>query len=130
MKKLSILLVIIIFISGFITEINNSIAFYQTLPRSDLSHYLAQQQQELENEYELVQVKHDSNEDDCHKSNCHHSTEHCAHHCSGLHNLCFSGLDKILNVSSYRYSNKGIIFHSNHYRDPYLRLQIKPPAFV
>lgn len=121
MKSLSILLAIIIFVSGLITEISNSISFYSIS---------SSVQSEISFNDQNNQVIYNQAEEDCHQSDCHQRTEHCAHHCSGLHNLCFSFFDSSLALLSYIYPKKDLFFSTQYYSDPHLNQLIKPPTLV
>lgn len=120
MKSLSILLAIIIFVSGFITEISNSVSFHQIPSSAQLKTSFYNQE---------TQLSSYDKEEDSHESDCHQKTEQCAHHCSGLHNLCFF-LNSSLGLVSYIYPKKNLFFSTQYYSDPHLNQLIKPPTLV
>ena len=66
--------------------------------------------------------------EDCHDDGCHDHDKHCAHHCSGLHNLIETKqtikLNNIADVDS-----KITWYFNFHYDEPFLDPALKPPLF-
>lgn len=66
--------------------------------------------------------------EDCHDDGCHDHDTHCAHHCSGLHNLIESKQAMNLNYTS-GIDSKVTWYFNFHYDEPFLDPVLKPPLF-
>lgn len=66
--------------------------------------------------------------EDCHDDGCHDHDTHCAHHCSGLHNLIESKQAINLNYAS-GIDSKVTWYFNFHYDEPFLDPSLKPPLF-
>lgn len=115
-------------VSGFIAELGESFSFYESLTISKVS------SEDSKKDFKEVSNKKRStayatSEEDCHESDCHTKSEHCVHHCTGLHNLSQRSFHNTLVVISFAHVSKSLFSYENHYRDPYLNQLIKPPKF-
>ena len=66
--------------------------------------------------------------EDCHDDGCNDHDTHCAHHCSGLHNLIQT--KKTINLKNQSGIDSKITWYFNfHYDEPFLDPALKPPLF-
>lgn len=68
----------------------------------------------------------DSNE--CEDKDCHRTSSHCSHHCTGSHNASILGEDLKISSLNIQY-NKLQWYFSNHYQIPFLEPSTKPPLY-
>lgn len=68
----------------------------------------------------------DTDCDDCEDQDCHEGSDHCIHHCSGLHNLIVTTENVVLK-SSLRIESKISRSYSFNYQEPCLDPALKPP---
>lgn len=66
--------------------------------------------------------------EDCHDDGCHDHDTHCAHHCSGLHNLIENKQTTSLKYES-GIDSKTTWYFNFHYDEPFLDPALKPPLF-
>ena len=66
--------------------------------------------------------------EDCHDDGCHDRDAHCAHHCSGLHNLIESKQTMSLDYETC-IDSKITWYFNFHYDEPFLDPALKPPLF-
>lgn len=67
--------------------------------------------------------------ENCESDGCHHEKGHCAHHCSGLHNI-ITGQSNTHNEPKNISDTQTVSFiYANHYKNPYLDSKIIPPNF-
>ncbi len=66
--------------------------------------------------------------EDCHDNGCHDHDAHCAHHCSGLHNLIENKQTMSLNYET-GIDSKITWYFNFHYDEPFLDPALKPPLF-
>ncbi len=66
--------------------------------------------------------------EDCQESDCGDHTEHCSHHCSGLHNIApFQSQTSLKSPTGI--NNKVFWYYDHHYKTPLLDPALKPPMF-
>lgn len=68
----------------------------------------------------------DSNE--CADNDCHRTSSHCSHHCTGSHNASILGEELKISSLNTQY-NKLQWYFSNHYQIPFLEPSTKPPLY-
>ncbi len=65
---------------------------------------------------------------DCQENDCGDHTEHCSHHCSGLHNIAPAQSQASLK-SPTGINNKVLWYYNHHYKTLFLDPALKPPMF-
>ncbi len=66
--------------------------------------------------------------EDCQENDCGDHTEHCSHHCSGLHNIAPTQSQAALKRPT-GINNKVLWYYNHHYKTPFLDPALKPPMF-
>lgn len=64
--------------------------------------------------------------DDCQNDGCADHTEHCSHHCSGIHNAVSKNSDVSISTPG-EIESKVLWYFNNHYKMPFLDPALKPP---
>ena len=64
--------------------------------------------------------------DDCRSDGCADHTEHCSHHCSGIHNI-FTETIRISFSGPTEFETNKTWYFNNHYQTPSLDPSLKPP---
>ncbi|PIK13709.1 MAG: hypothetical protein CES88_16090 [Halobacteriovorax sp. JY17] len=62
------------------------------------------------------------------ESDCEDSSDHCIHHCSGIHNIFQFSTNVALGNGLVDSLNK-VWFYTHHYCEPFLDSVVKPPLF-
>lgn len=67
---------------------------------------------------------------ECHDDDCHDHSDHCIHHCSGLHYFVeLSSSVKELSRELVNKDGKLVCYFNLHYEEPFLDPALKPPLY-
>ena len=64
--------------------------------------------------------------EDCQNDGCADHTEHCSHHCSGIHNVVSNSNEVSISIPA-EIETKVLWYFKNHYKTPFLDPALKPP---
>ncbi len=81
------------------------------------------------NNSDIVSIKAVESCEDCPDGDCHDEAGHCAHHCSGIHNVLVSTVPNYTIAAKINFLKESNWHFSSHYKNPYLDSIIVPPCF-